>query len=106
MGRYRNSVYAAVTLLLSGAVGLALATQTTQKRDAPVFGVGITLVAVPVFVTDKAGNSVPGLKAEDFEVEDGGKARSHRFVPGRGRERSADGEVTVPNGGTPVGGPG
>jgi VWFA-related protein len=73
MGRDRNSVGAGVTLLLFGTVSLTLAAQTTQKREAPVFGVGVTLVAVPVFVTDKAGNSVPGLKAEDFEVEDGGK---------------------------------
>jgi VWFA-related protein len=71
MGRFRNG--AGVTWLLFGTVSLALASQTTQKRDTPVFGVGVTLVAVPVFVTDKAGNSVPGLKAEDFEVEDGGK---------------------------------
>ena len=30
-------------------------------------------MAIPVFVTDKDGRSVPGLTAQDFEIEEGGK---------------------------------
>ncbi len=48
--------------------------QATAQAPAPtVFGTEVVLVALPVFVTDGAGQAVPGLTAADFEVEDGGR---------------------------------
>lgn len=59
-------------LLLLGA-GSALAQETgREQRPGPVFRAEATLVAVPVFVTDRAGHAVAGLTADDFEIQDGG----------------------------------
>ncbi|MGE0455992.1 MAG: VWA domain-containing protein [Vicinamibacteria bacterium] len=68
---------AALALALALAFG-ALATsvaraQAQRSRQLPVFGAEALVVAVPVFVVDKDGRSVPGLTAEAFEIEDDGK---------------------------------
>ncbi len=44
-----------------------------EGRAPAEFGSAITVVTLPVFVTDDAGRSVAELKAEDFEVQDDGK---------------------------------
>jgi len=44
-----------------------------QAPPTPEFSSAITVVSLPVFVTDKGGRSVEGLKQDDFVVEDEGK---------------------------------
>jgi len=61
------------SLLIAGIAVVPRATAQDQKKPALTFGAEVALIAIPVFVTDKDGKSVPGLTAQDFEVEDGGK---------------------------------
>jgi len=46
---------------------------TPPVPATPEFASSITVVTVPVFVTDRAGKAVAGLTAEDFQVFDDGK---------------------------------
>ena len=64
-----------VSLALALALGLSAgASSQEQKRPPLTFGAEVNIIAIPVFVTDKEGRSVPGLTAQDFEIEEGGKA--------------------------------
>src|SRR5262245_30589709 len=60
---------AVMTILAGGA--LVAAGQTFRS--------GVDLVRLPVIVTDRAGVPIEGLKAEDFEVKDGGRSRPVTF---------------------------
>ena len=60
-------------LLLLLATAVHSSAQSAQK-PALTFGTDISLMAIPVFVTDKDGKTVSGLTEQDFEIEDGGKA--------------------------------
>jgi VWFA-related protein len=61
------------TFALLIALALPVGAQSPKAQEIPVYGVGVGVVAVPVFVTDRNGKAVPGLTAEDFEVEDQGR---------------------------------
>ena len=63
-----------IALALAIGVSLAAAQEAQEKPKAPlVFKSDVALVAVPVFVIDKAGHAVAGLTAADFEIEEQGK---------------------------------
>jgi VWFA-related protein len=59
-------------------LGLTLAPPAPPQSDprpaaTPAFASSITVVTVPVFVTDRAGQAVPHLTADDFQVFDDGR---------------------------------
>jgi len=56
-------------MLLLPAQGLAQA----KDQAPPVFGTDVSVVLLPVFVTDASGRAVRGLQARDFSVQDDGR---------------------------------
>jgi VWFA-related protein len=65
-----GSLFVATALLAGIRPGQAA---DTPKPTPPAFGSAITVVTVPVFVTDDVGRSVAGLGEDAFEVTDDGK---------------------------------
>ena len=59
-------------LLLLGPVATA-APDKPEGAKTPVFSSEVSLVSIPVFVTDKSGKALPGLTASDFELFEDGK---------------------------------
>lgn len=69
-----------LVLTLVAAAGHERVTAAAQEEPTLEFGTSTALVTVPVFVTDKSGKSVPGLTADDFEIEsDGDRVRILEF---------------------------
>lgn len=62
----------AILLLLASS---GSSQQNPSAVPAPTIRVSTRMVLVDVVVTDKQGNPVPGLHAEDFTVEENGKAQ-------------------------------
>jgi VWFA-related protein len=54
------------------ALGSLAVARSLAAQELPVFGTRVTVVTLPVFVTDKSGRAVAGLTAGDFEIEDQG----------------------------------
>ena len=68
-------VLSALILAVPGAVpgGPEAAATSEAKAPPPTFSSEVSLVSIPVFVTDKGGKAIPGLGAEDFELLEDGK---------------------------------
>lgn len=68
---------AALALALAAAAGAAAQEESappTGARPADLeFGAGVSVVSLPVFVTDGAGRSVAGLTRDDFQLADDGQ---------------------------------
>ncbi len=61
------------TALASFVVVAIAVPARAEQRPPATFESNITVVSLPVFVTDGKGRSVTGLRAEDFVVEDAGR---------------------------------
>jgi Ca-activated chloride channel family protein len=62
-----------------------------QPRQAPVFHGGVDLVNVGVTVTNKKGNLISDLKADDFEIREDGRLQTIRYFS------MGDGETSGPS---------
>ncbi|MBI3402569.1 MAG: VWA domain-containing protein [Acidobacteria bacterium] len=61
------------------ASAVCLVSSVPTPRQTPVFRTGIDLVNLGVTVTDKKGNLVTDLKAEDFEIGEDGRRQTVRY---------------------------
>ena len=86
--RFQNSIkYALAILLIAFCFSQTL---FAQDGDDDVIKIDTELVSFEVSVTDKDGNPVRGLKAEDFKIyEDGVERKLDFFEPVKKRYASA-----------------
>lgn len=77
MGIKKVTIAGALPLILALALTLPLHGQTTQSSpQMPSFRSSTALVEVDAIMLDKAGNFVPGVKAEDITLFEDGKPQS------------------------------
>jgi VWFA-related protein len=72
----RPRILPALAVTAAAAAAAAAAGQDPSRartQPLPTFGTEVSLVTLPVFVTDSAGKSVGGLTLEAFQVQDEGK---------------------------------
>jgi VWFA-related protein len=92
------AVFALVLALLpAGALSQAPPPAPPAEGAITLPPVGAELVQIDVVVTERGGEAVRGLRAEDFEVlEDGKRQRVTHFRDGRGRPQPVAAEPAAP----------
>ena len=68
------------TVTVGGALLIGLAVVANGQQ--PVFRAGVDLVNFGVFVTDRSGAPLKGLKAEDFEILEDGRRQTVKYFAG------------------------
>jgi len=71
----RQFLRGAATLLVAVSMGAQQGQQASTSIPAPTIRVTTHMVLVDAVVTDKQGKAITGLKPEDFEIEENGKAQ-------------------------------
>jgi len=74
----RTSIRPLTLSLLAAAAIVAVPSAQTSQTKKPVFRLNTAIVSVDVIVRDDKGGVVRGLKAEDFEIDEDGKAQEIR----------------------------
>ncbi|HKW24576.1 MAG TPA: VWA domain-containing protein, partial [Terriglobales bacterium] len=88
---------ALLAMLASQNGGLAQQSSSDAQVPAPTIRITTHMVLVDVVVTDKQGKPVPGLKPEDFTLEENGKAQKiSTFVTPEQNQPSAPGPALPP----------
>ena len=71
-----------MTRVLIASIGLVCGAAAALHSQQPVFRGRIDLVNFGVFVTDRSGAPLKGLKAEDFEILEDGKRQTVKYFAG------------------------